>query len=55
MSSKFNIYSSIAHGNELRRLLNSNHISDSEVYSVLKEKGIYVYSDRSNLRKMKRV
>ncbi|MCX7093879.1 MAG: hypothetical protein NTY50_10580 [Methylobacter sp.] len=42
MSSEFNIYSSIAHGNELRRLLNSNHISDSEVYSVLKEKGIYV-------------
>ena len=42
MSSTFDIYSSIASGNELRRLLLSDHISDSEVYSVLKEKGIFV-------------
>lgn len=42
MSPQFNIYSSIAYGNELRRLLNSNHISDGDVDSVLKEKGIFV-------------
>lgn len=42
MSSEFNIYSSIAYGNELRRLLNSNHISYGEVDSVLKEKGVFV-------------
>jgi hypothetical protein len=42
MNSEFNIYSSIAYGNELRRLLNSNHISYGEVDSVLKEKGIFV-------------
>ncbi|HDZ2988674.1 TPA: hypothetical protein RST26_005198, partial [Klebsiella pneumoniae] len=48
MDTKFDIRSTILSGNELRVLLNSEHISYGEIHNTLKSKGIFIgESDKS--------
>ena len=42
MDTKFDIRSTILSGNELRVLLNSEHISYGEIHNTLKSKGIII-------------
>jgi hypothetical protein len=49
MSSAFDIKSSIVLGNELRVLLNSDHISYGEIDRALKEKGVFVGNNEKSV------
>jgi hypothetical protein len=49
MNPGFDINSSIFLGNDLRVLLNSDHISYGEIHNTLKEKGVFIGNNEKSV------